>query len=118
MSNFDFRSLSPKVFVEYLGEPTKKTSTHWRWRSKGSFAVNLEKAVWCDFENNQRGGVADFLKLRNPDRNISDVLEQDYGVPKLSQSTLSIFNYNNYCRLLSLVRCISCTYIINRFQFI
>jgi 5S rRNA maturation endonuclease (ribonuclease M5) len=94
MSNFDFRSLSPKVFVEYLGEPTKKTSTHWRWRSKGSFAVNLKKAEWYDFENRDGGGVFKFLMQHNPDRKISDVLEQDYGVPKLSQSTLSIFNYN------------------------
>jgi hypothetical protein len=95
MSNFNFRSLSPKVFEEYKGEPTKKTPTHWYWGTKYSFSLNLEKAVWYDFENGVGGGVFKFLMQHNPDRIISDVLEKDYGVLKSSQSTLSIFKYKN-----------------------
>ena len=43
MTGFDYKKLSPDVFVTELGEPTSKRGNDWRWGTKGSFSVKLTK---------------------------------------------------------------------------
>ena len=58
----DWAKIAPDISIKVLGEPTKKTSTEYRWGNKQSLRLDLEKGLFMDFENQQGGGVIWFLK--------------------------------------------------------
>ena len=93
MASFDFSSLSPQVFLDALGEPTSKRGNEWRWRTRGSFSVEIKEGVWFDHEANKGGGVADFLKIQNPEQSVTEILENKYNVPKLQQVQKTTYDY-------------------------
>jgi len=58
----DWAKIAPDISIKVLGEPTKKTSTEYRWGNKHSLRLDLEKGLFMDYENDQGGGVIWFLK--------------------------------------------------------
>ena len=63
MKNYDWASLMPEVARLLLPEePTSKTAQQWRYGSKGSLAVYLDKGTWHCFEAGNGGGVLDLIK--------------------------------------------------------
>lgn len=58
----DWAKIAPDISIKVLGEPTKKTSTEYRWGRKHSLRLDLEKGLFMDYENDQGGGVIWFLK--------------------------------------------------------
>ena len=55
----DFVRAMEAVARELLGEPQQiiRSKREWRYGSRGSFCVNLEKGLWSDFETGEGGGV-------------------------------------------------------------
>jgi hypothetical protein len=47
--------------VMALGEPTVKHGNDWRWGSKGSLSVRVDRGTFYDHERGLGGGVLDFL---------------------------------------------------------
>lgn len=59
-----FETLMEPVALRLLGEPNKALSkypTDMRWGTHGSLSVNFETGEFYDHENNEGGGVIDFL---------------------------------------------------------
>jgi len=63
----DWEKIAPEIAVQILGEPTSKSSTHWRFNRKGSLALDLASGTFFDFENGQGYGLIDFIKNRGLD---------------------------------------------------
>jgi len=63
----DWEKIAPEVAVQILGEPTSKSSTHWRFNRKGSLALDLASGTFFDFENGQGYGLIEFIKNRGLD---------------------------------------------------
>ena len=47
----DWNAIAPEVAVRLKGEPRTKSDKEWRWGTKGSFALYLEKGKFSDYEN-------------------------------------------------------------------
>jgi hypothetical protein len=60
----DFRALMEPVALGLLGEPNRELSRgpEWRYGSKGSMLVDVDKGTWFNFELNVGGGVLDLIK--------------------------------------------------------
>jgi putative DNA primase/helicase len=54
------RAMGP-VAIELLGEPSEKTVHEYRFGTRGSLSVDLDKGVWHDHEANVGGGVIDLV---------------------------------------------------------
>ena len=93
MTGFDYRKLSPDVFLTELGEPTSKRGDKWCWGKKGSFAANVTKAIWFDHEANVGGGVVDFIRRCYPGQPVGQILEEKYGIQKSEQVQRTEYNY-------------------------
>ncbi len=63
----DWEKIAPEIAVQILGEPTSKSSTHWRFNRKGSLALDLASGTFFDFENGQGYGLIEFIKNRGLD---------------------------------------------------
>ena len=63
----DWEKIAPDIAVQILGEPTSKSSTHWRFNRKGSLALDLASGTFFDFENGQGYGLIEFIKNRGLD---------------------------------------------------
>ena len=63
----DWEKIAPEIAVQILGEPTSKSSTHWRFNRKGSLALDLASGTFFDFENGQGFGLIEFIKNRGLD---------------------------------------------------
>ena len=57
----DWPELAQAVALELLGEPTRRSRREWRWGSRGSMALYLERGHWRDFEAGAGGGVLDLV---------------------------------------------------------
>ena len=42
----DWEKIAPEIAVQILGEPTSKSSTHWRFNRKGSLALDLASGTF------------------------------------------------------------------------
>lgn len=65
MSNrIDWPAVAPDVVTALLGEPNRKLSrgARWRYGSKGSLSVDLDKAAWFDFEAEQGGKLSKLIE--------------------------------------------------------
>ena len=93
MTGFDYKKLSPDVFVTELGEPTSKRGNDWRWGTKGSFSVKIDEAIWFDHETDVGGGVVDFIQRCYPGQPVGQILEEKYGIQKSDQMQLTEYNY-------------------------
>ncbi len=65
--DLDWEKIAPEVAVQILGEPTSKSSTHWRFNRKGSLALDLNSGTFFDFENDIGYGLIEFIKNRGLD---------------------------------------------------
>ena len=62
-----FETLMEPVALRLLGEPNKALSkypTDMRWGTNGSLSINYETGQFYDHENNEGGGVIDFLQYK------------------------------------------------------
>src|SRR4051794_14313582 len=50
------------VALRLLGEPVQKHGNEWRYRGRGSLAIDLKKGTWFDHEANEGGGVFDLIR--------------------------------------------------------
>jgi hypothetical protein len=57
-----------KIATRFWGDPTSTASKEWRWGTRGSRSVNLEKNVWFDHEANEGGNT---IQLVERELNIS-----------------------------------------------
>ena len=62
-----------------LGEPQRRTSRMWRYGSKGSLSIDLQKGVWKDFESDEGGGP---LQL----------IQREMGLPQARTGEISVFH--------------------------
>ena len=63
-SSVDWASVLRVVATSLVGEPTRKTSTEWRFRRRGSLSVNVageHAGQWFDFEAGVGGGGVDLV---------------------------------------------------------
>jgi hypothetical protein len=58
----EFARLLTQVAQHFYGEPTKSTKQELRFRTRGSLAIDLQKAAWFDHEANEGGGAIDLIK--------------------------------------------------------
>lgn len=60
----DWRALAKGVVTRLKGEPNLKLSRErqWRYGSKGSLSVDLDKAQWYDFEAKRGGGISKLIE--------------------------------------------------------
>jgi hypothetical protein len=58
----DFDALMEPVALRLLGEPVQKHGNEWRYRGRGSLAIDLKKGTWFDHEANEGGGVFDLIR--------------------------------------------------------
>ena len=79
-----FVGLIREVAIKYLGEPNSRLSdaAELRFGTSGSMSADLIKGTWFSHEEQKGGGVIDLIRRFNPDGNIPDILEKDFGVPK------------------------------------
>lgn len=73
-----------EVASHYWGMPNhalSKSGKEIRFGSHGSKSVDLAKGTWFDHEQNIGGGVADLIKLFEPNTNIADRMAQ-FGMPR------------------------------------
>ena len=63
IARIDFAALMPAVARALLGEPNARMSTarEFRYGSRGSLSVHLDKGTWHDFETAAGGGVLDLV---------------------------------------------------------
>ena len=61
---YDFEKLMSEVAKALLGEPSQRLTRgdRWRYGSKGSMSVDVEKGQWFDFENDRGGGVLELIE--------------------------------------------------------
>ena len=68
----DFAEIIGPLARQLLGEPTMSKPNEWRYGSRGSLSIDLEKGSWFDHETNEGGGVLDLItretKLTGQDR--------------------------------------------------
>ena len=79
----DWEKIAPEIAVQILGEPTSKSSTHWRFNRKGSLALDLASGTFFDFENGQGFGLIEFIKNRGlePDDFLKEYKPIDIQTP-------------------------------------
>ena len=79
----DWEKIAPEIAVQILGEPTSKSSTHWRFNRKGSLALDLASGTFFDFENGQGYGLIEFIKNRGlePDDFLKEYKPLDTQTP-------------------------------------
>jgi hypothetical protein len=76
MISADLSALIEPVALHLLGEPNRKcsTKTEWRYGSRGSFCIDLDKGTFYDNEAAKGGGVLDLIERETgktgPDRMI------------------------------------------------
>ena len=51
-----------EIATRFWGEPTSTTAKEWRWGSRGSRSVNLERNVWFDHEANEGGNTIQLVE--------------------------------------------------------
>jgi len=73
----DFRQHAEVIGRHYFGDPNPRHSKprELRWGENGSFKIDLERATWYDFEQEEGGGIIDLVKLREgytEDREVFD----------------------------------------------
>ena len=80
-SSVDWPSLVQAVATSLVGEPTHKTATEWRFRHRGSLAINVageHAGQWYDFEAGVGGGGVDLVThLMGCDRSAAVAWLQD-----------------------------------------
>ena len=59
----DFSRYMAAVATRLLGDPNKGMSSpkEWRYGSRGSLSIDLEKGTWFDHEKGTGGGVIDLI---------------------------------------------------------
>jgi hypothetical protein len=57
----DFGQFMATVAEALLGKPTSKHGHTWRYGSHGSLSVDIKAGTWFSHEDNEGGGVLDFL---------------------------------------------------------
>jgi len=74
----DLVKFLPQLAIAHWGEPNKLLSKgdELRFGTNGSKSVKIKEGIWYDHEENQGGGVIDFLKKHEPHININDRLKQ------------------------------------------
>lgn len=65
-SRIDWPELAEAAVTALLGEPNRKLSRGRRWRygTKGSLSVDLDKAAWFDFEAEEGGGLSKLIERK------------------------------------------------------
>jgi hypothetical protein len=76
MREVDFVQLAPQVGLHLLGQPTKQSSSEYRWGTNGSWCLDLETGLFFSFELDEGGGVIWLIDHFNQNRN--DILNM-YG---------------------------------------
>ena len=80
-SSVDWPGLVQAVATSLVGEPTHKTATEWRFRRRGSLAINVageHAGQWYDFEAGVGGGGVDLVThLMGCDRSAAVAWLQD-----------------------------------------
>ena len=63
-SRIDWPGIAEAAVTALLGEPNRKLSRGRRWRygTKGSLSVDLDKAAWFDFEGQAGGGLSKLVE--------------------------------------------------------
>ena len=57
LSANEWARMAPTVVLELLGEPTRRSSSQWRYGRHGSLSVDVRRGRWHDFEADEGGGV-------------------------------------------------------------
>lgn len=85
-----------KAAKQYWGPPNERLSTgkQLRYGSHGSKAIDLEKEIWFDHELDQGGGLADLIRMQEPDISVVDRMAE-FGLPKTGQRTETAYNYTD-----------------------
>ena len=61
MEREDWADLIGPIAKRLLGDPTSATKKEWRYGTRGSLAIDLEKGTFYDFETEQGGGAIDLI---------------------------------------------------------
>lgn len=81
VGSVDWPSVVKAVATSLVGEPTSKTPTQWRFRRRGSLAINVageHAGQWYDFEAGAGGGGVDLVThLMGCDRTVAVAWLQD-----------------------------------------
>lgn len=85
-----------KAAKQYWGQPNERLSTdkQLRYGSHGSKAIDLEKEIWFDHELDKGGGLADLIRMQEPDVSVVDRMAE-FGLPKTGQRTETAYNYTD-----------------------
>ena len=79
---------------EYWGQPNERLSTEKqiRYGTHGSKAIDLEKEIWFDHEADKGGGLADLIRMQEPDVIVVDRMAE-FGLPKTGEQTETAYDY-------------------------
>jgi len=93
----DWEKIAPEIAVQILGEPTSKSSTHWRFNRKGSLALDLASGTFFDFENGQGFGLIEFIKNRGlePDDFLKEYKPIEPAKPTRKFSDKDMFRFKD-----------------------
>jgi len=64
MANTEFGKLLKPVALELLGKPDDESGSEWRYGSRGSLCVNIDRGVWHNHEKGTGGGTLDLIQQR------------------------------------------------------
>ncbi len=81
---------------QYWGEPNERLTTakQIRYGAHGSKSVDLENEIWFDHELDKGGGLADLIRMQEPDVSVVDRMAE-FGLPKTGERTETAYNYTD-----------------------